>query len=104
MECSLSRWCLAYSKPRQYLHGGWYCGGLENLTTIEGLEYIDTSNEHYFNGMFSNCKSLASLDLSTFDGMLVQLEFLFEGEKKTETAVRLIPILTSGAAAEASPA
>ena len=53
--------------PYKYFYGGWFCGGLVNMTTIEGLEYIDTSNEHYFSDMFYGCESLTSLDLSTFD-------------------------------------
>ncbi len=58
---------VANFSPKGIICGGWYCGDLTNLTTIEGLEYIDTSEEHYFADMFSNCTYLASLDLSNFD-------------------------------------
>ena len=40
---------------------------LENLTTIEGLSNIDTSEWTSMAGMFEGCKSLTSLDLSHFD-------------------------------------
>ena len=64
---------------------------------VQGIDVIGGVPVIYSLG---NCCFGGTIDLSTFDGMLVQLEFLFDGEKKTETAVRLIPILTSGAAAE----
>ncbi len=38
-----------------------------NLTTIEGLEYLDTSKVTNMAQMFSYCPSLTSLDLSHFD-------------------------------------
>ncbi|MCT6820851.1 MAG: BspA family leucine-rich repeat surface protein [Lactobacillus panisapium] len=40
---------------------------LENLTTIEGLSNIDTSEWTSMAGMFEGCKSLTSIDLSHFD-------------------------------------
>ena len=58
---------VAHFSSKGYLCGAWYCTGMTNLTTIEGLEYLDTSNESYFSYMFSNCNSLTTLDLSTFD-------------------------------------
>ncbi|MGL6208183.1 MAG: BspA family leucine-rich repeat surface protein [Lactobacillus panisapium] len=42
-------------------------GYLENLTTIEGLSNIDTSEWTVMSEMFQGCKSLTSLDLSHFD-------------------------------------
>ncbi|WP_278697094.1 BspA family leucine-rich repeat surface protein [Leyella stercorea] len=44
----------------------WFCGCTE-LTTIEGIEYLNTENVTNMNGMFQNCKSLTTLDLSRFD-------------------------------------
>lgn len=38
-----------------------------NITSIEGLEYIDTSEVTMMNYMFSNCKKLQTLDLSNFN-------------------------------------
>ena len=40
---------------------------LRSLETIEGLEYLDTSNATDMNGMFFDLPSLTSLDLSNFD-------------------------------------
>ena len=39
----------------------------DKLETIEGLEYLDTSNVTNMNHMFSTCESLIKLDLSNFD-------------------------------------
>ena len=39
----------------------------KDLTVIEGLEYLNTENVKESNSMFWGCKSLPSLDLSTFD-------------------------------------
>ena len=47
--------------------GTLYFSYLENLTTIEGLSNIDTSEWTVMSGMFQGCKSLTSLDLSHFD-------------------------------------
>ena len=44
----------------------WFCGCTE-LTTIEGIEYLNTENVTNMNGMFQNCRSLTTLDLSRFD-------------------------------------
>ena len=44
----------------------WFCGCTE-LTTIEGIEYLNTENVTNMNGMFQNCRSLTTLDLSKFD-------------------------------------
>lgn len=38
----------------------------KDLTTIEGLEYLNTEKVTNMNSMFSNCLSLTSLDLSNF--------------------------------------
>ena len=40
---------------------------MKKLTTIEGLQYLNTSEATTMRWMFSNCQSLASLDLSHFD-------------------------------------
>ena len=39
----------------------------KDLTTIEGIENFKTENVKSMKAMFSNCRSLTSLDLSTFD-------------------------------------
>ena len=45
---------------------GWF-SGFEKLTTIKGLEYLNTSSTQVMQSMFMNCKSLVELDLSTFN-------------------------------------
>lgn len=40
---------------------------MENLTSIEGLEYLNTSEVTNMESMFAFCKRLQSLDLSHFD-------------------------------------
>ena len=44
----------------------WFYG-MSNLTSIEGMEYLNTSEVTSMQSMFYNCSSLASLDLSHFD-------------------------------------
>ena len=41
--------------------------GFSKLQTIEGLEYLDTSNVTDMSYMFSGCSSLSELDVSNFD-------------------------------------
>ena len=38
-----------------------------NLTTIEGIEYLNTENVTNMGWMFSNCEALTTLDLSSFE-------------------------------------
>ena len=44
----------------------WF-SGMEKLTTIEGLEYLNTSQVENMEGLFSSCSKLTYLDLRTFD-------------------------------------
>ena len=44
----------------------WFIGFI-NLTSISGIEYLNTSNVTDMSQMFSNCPKLTSLDLSNFD-------------------------------------
>lgn len=41
--------------------------GCTNLVSIEGLEHLATQNSTAFYGMFYNCKSLQTIDLSSFN-------------------------------------
>ena len=41
--------------------------GMENLTTILGIEYLNTSEVTNMNAMFYKCQSLTSLNVSTFN-------------------------------------
>ena len=40
---------------------------MESLTSIEGLEYLNTENVIYMQDMFAGCSSLTSLNLTNFD-------------------------------------
>ena len=44
----------------------WFSGFL-SLTTIEGLQYLNTSEVTDMSNMFINCGALTSVDVSTFD-------------------------------------
>ena len=44
----------------------WFCG-CKNLTTIEGIEYLNTENVTSMSLMFSGCSALTTLNLSNFD-------------------------------------
>jgi len=44
----------------------WFYG-CENLKTIENIQYLNTSNVTNMSHMFADCKSLTSLDLSSFN-------------------------------------
>lgn len=41
--------------------------GLENVTKIDNISNLDTTNVEIYNDMFANCKSLTELDLSSFN-------------------------------------
>ena len=45
---------------------GWFLG-CEYLTTIEGIENLNTENVTNMSDMFRNCKALTTLDVSKFD-------------------------------------
>ncbi len=44
---------------------------MKNLTSITGMEYLNTSYVLYMRGMFSDCSSLTSLDVSHLDTSVV---------------------------------
>ena len=44
----------------------WFYG-CTDLTTIEGIEYLNTENVTNMSWMFSNCSALTTLDVSNFD-------------------------------------
>ncbi|HRL17712.1 MAG TPA: BspA family leucine-rich repeat surface protein, partial [Prevotella sp.] len=57
-------------------HWFFYCS---NLTTIEGIEYLNTAKVTNMNYMFDNCESLKSLDLTKFNTENVtSMKFMFE--------------------------
>lgn len=73
---------------------------MESLTSIEGLEYLNTENVIYMQDMFAGCSSLTSLNLTNFDVSSVEsmynmfygcrnLGTIFCNEDWSETAVSL---------------
>ena len=54
----------AYTRPTSFF--SWF-RGCENLTTIEGIEYLNTENVENMSFMFRDCYALESLDLSSFN-------------------------------------
>ena len=53
---------------------------LPNVTTIEGLEYFDTSNVTNMSGMFISARALTSLDVSKWDtGKVTDMSSMFSG-------------------------
>ena len=55
----------------------WF-GGCDNLKTITGLDHLNTSNVTNMLGMFCDCSSLTSLDVSGFDtGNVTDMENMF---------------------------
>ncbi len=59
-------------------NSSWLFGGFKELTTIEGLENLDTSNVVDMSNMFCDCSNLTSLDLSNFDtSNVTDMSFMF---------------------------
>ena len=59
----------------------WFCD-MENLTSIVGIKYLDTSNVTNMGGMFNGCKSLTSLDVSGFNtSNVTNMGDMFDGCK-----------------------
>ncbi len=54
--------------------------GMTNLTEVEGIEYLNTSNALYMNEMFRGCSKLTSLDVSNFNtSKVTNMGQMFEG-------------------------
>ena len=54
--------------------------GMENLTTIKGLNRLNTENITNMNSMFCGCSLLQELDLSNFNtGNVMDMEYMFDG-------------------------
>ena len=57
----------------------WFYG-CNNLTTIEGIEYLNTENVTNMGGMFYNCCALTSLNLTSFNTAKVSdMSYMFMG-------------------------
>ena len=51
-----------------------------NLTTIEGIEYLNTEKVMYMSNMFYNCNKLTSLDLTSFNtAEVTKMDNMFNG-------------------------
>jgi len=64
-----------------YSEDGSYFGNLPNLTTITGLEYLNTANVTDMSGMFTGCWALTDpLNLSNFNtANVTNMNFMFGG-------------------------
>ena len=68
----------SFASARPTCTEGWFAS-MKNLTTITGLEYLNTSEVKYMAQMFYGCESLTSLDLSHFDtSKVIEMYNLFE--------------------------
>ena len=55
----------------------WFCT-FTNLTTIEGIEYLNTENVTNMNSMFDRCSALTSLDLTNFNtAKVTDMNYMF---------------------------
>ncbi len=62
----------------------WFAD-MTSLTEIEGIEYLNTSGTSLMLYMFKDCKSLKTLDLSTFDtSKCTDFAFMFQGCENLE--------------------
>ena len=61
---------LSFTDARPTTTYSWF-SGMQNLQSIEGIEYLNTSEVTRMNYMFYDCKALTSLDLSHFNTSMV---------------------------------
>ena len=67
----------AQARPTNCL--GWFFN-FANLTIIEGIKNLNTSNVTDMSGMFNSCSSLTSLDLSNFNtSKVTNMDGMFSG-------------------------
>ena len=69
----------SFAKARPTNTSGWF-KNMDNITKIEGLQHLNTSEVLVMEEMFSNCTSLKSLDVSFFDtSKTVFMDDMFNG-------------------------
>ena len=69
----------SFADARPTLTMGWFYG-ISSITTIKGLEYINTSEVTNMKAMFAFCSKLSSIDVSHFDtSSATDLSGLFAG-------------------------
>lgn len=67
----------SFANARPTTCSSWFSGA-EHLSDIDGLEYLNTSEVTNMYGMFWGCKSLTSLDLSSFNTSKVEgMNYMF---------------------------
>ena len=60
----------------------WFAN-MQNITNIDGLNYLNTSSVKYFYGMFQYCYNLTNIDVGGFDtSKAIDMSFMFAGCKK----------------------
>jgi len=75
----------SFAKFKPTTCAGWF-SGFDEVTTITGLENINTKNVTSMQDMFVRCENLTSLDLSSFDTRKVEnMDGMFSGCKNLET-------------------
>ena len=63
----------------------WFYG-CTDLTTIEGIEYLNTENVTNMSWMFSECSALTTLDVSNFDTKnVMEMSYMFGSCTKLKT-------------------
>ena len=73
----------ADTHPGSLLH--WF-NSFAKLTTIEGIQYLNTSDVTTMSCMFSGCKAIATLDLTCFDtGKVTNMNQMFNSNSKLKT-------------------
>ena len=72
----------------------WF-NGMQHLQTIEGIEYLNTSEVTNMSHMFNGCSSLTSVDLSTFNTSKVTTMFSMFNECSSLTSLDLSNFNTS---------
>ncbi len=73
----------------------WWFNGMKNLQSITGISYLNTSKVTNMQGMFANCESLTSLDVSGFNtSKVTDMSWMF-GHCKTLTSLNVSGFNTS---------
>jgi surface protein len=75
----------SFAGARPTTTAAWFIN-MENLESIEGMSYLNTSEATYMSFMFLNCSCLTSLDLSSFNTSQVDdMYYMFSGCTSLQT-------------------
>jgi len=70
----------SFSNARPFNCSKWF-QKMTSLSSITGLEYLNTSEVKNMNAMFANCPRLTALDLSTFDtSKVTDMSYMFSND------------------------